>query len=830
MLSDRSFYWQLKDKFEGLGLYRPMKVGRYEAGTQLEYEMRGVEDDKCAKVKLSILKFVGGGFAGQVYQVKVIDVEGEVIKDVEIGDVYAMKILIPPSGMSLFFRNFLYWIGFGGSFQLQVNPTAARAGAIWQKFVRRAASKRFDDENCVNDIYAMFVDEKLGSCGEISGWVEGRTWRLEVDENMDSLRWWRRGGGVDKEKLGSVEYRAKYKFMTGFVGLLHEIGAHEFARQYEWTTCKSQPNALKRKDSEAHPEKGLIAVDFRAGLTLLPFLPMSPGDFKLIWQGIKRGSLVQFDRGNIKKLRDYVAAHRDEMGDMEGLLDELEKCEDVYRNSLPDVTHNGLRLLYSGKLWGQIFKSAVVGWGVRGLVDNDKKERLDKNKFKAFLFFLIGIIPILGRVIRKWWGRSDWRKHYVNLLSNFEYFKKAVKGKMVEKAIGWERAGRMSGEKAIKVIEQPGRFILHFILSILPMAWLHRMLTDANFTKRILYYIFAQPFVLYFNKSKREQWLRDMVVEGQKKHLLSDEDAETILNQLDEPYIQRYLISLVVHIMTAPITQIVSICLARLYWITHPEVPVAERTAAAVGIIALFQVIPLSPGSFCRGLYTTCLAIHDKNFKDYNIAIYLSYFKYIGYLAFPIQMNYRYPAIARFMAGHWATEAVHVVPVFGERGALFEHWIFCLFYNWPLTIRRRMRERFEKRKAIGSRYWHVVLVAVLGSGIFVGLNEWTFRSQGEVISFANKQLWCLVFAVPFLCGAMITRYAGGLVMWKRVVAGLFGGVLVGALCWGYLGWFGAKILIEGAADKMAFVVFFFGLFSVIGVLLTEVFMTEKRIN
>ena len=36
---------------------------------------------------------------------------------------------------------------------------------------------------------------------------------------------------------------------------------------------------------------------------------MSPGDFKLILSGLLRGSLVQFDRGDLGKLRQYVAAH-----------------------------------------------------------------------------------------------------------------------------------------------------------------------------------------------------------------------------------------------------------------------------------------------------------------------------------------------------------------------------------------------------------------------------------------------------------------------------------------------------------------------------------------
>ena len=82
------------------------------------------------------------------------------------------------------------------------------------------------------------------------------------------------------------------------------------------------------------------------------------------------------------------------------------------------------------------------------------------------------------------------------------------------------------------------------------------------------------------------------------------------------------------------------------------------------------------------------LVVHERNFKDYNIAVFLSFFKYIGYLAFPIQMAYHYPVLARFMAAHWSTAAAHTIPVFGEKGALLEHGVFSLFYNYPLTLRR----------------------------------------------------------------------------------------------------------------------------------------------
>jgi hypothetical protein len=95
---------------------------------------------------------VGGGFAGQVYRVKILRIEGAQIAGLEAGGSYAMKILIPPSGFSRRFRDLLYWIGFQGPFQLQVNPAAARAGALWQKVIRRGARIRFGDERAVVDI------------------------------------------------------------------------------------------------------------------------------------------------------------------------------------------------------------------------------------------------------------------------------------------------------------------------------------------------------------------------------------------------------------------------------------------------------------------------------------------------------------------------------------------------------------------------------------------------------------------------------------------------------------------------------------------------------
>lgn len=817
---------KLEEKCRLAGLYRPVHIARYDSGTELVYDVTGITKANSAKVRLVVEDFAGGGFAGQVYKVKILEIEGGPIDGLEVAGVYAMKILVPPSGFSRLFRNVLYWIGFQGPFQLQVNPAATRAGSIWQKFIRRSAKIRFGDEAAVVDIYATLVDNTLGSCGELREWVDGRTWRLEVDDRLDLLKRWRRGFKVDRQQLGSPEYRTKRQFMREFVKLLHNIGAYEFARQYEWSTCKSQPNCLKRTETENNPSAGLVAVDFRAGLALLPFMPMSPGDFKLIWNGLKRGSLVQFDRGDLNKLKSFIDNHKEDFSDMHDLFEELTQDEDIYRNSVPDITHNHIRLLYSKKLWATIFDRAVIGWKIKNIIDENGFEKLRRSKLKTFVFFLLGLLPFLGRVFRKFWCHSSWRRHYISTLTDAKYFEKTVRCKVLDLLVSWHRTGRISPAKTNLLSQQPRRVLYHLPFLLLVFPSLHRLFTDWQFAKEKLYSLTIRPVKLYFNAELRRQWLLDMVKQGQKKHILSDDDAQTILLQIDEPYIDKYLKSLAVHICCLPVTQIVSMIVAVVYIVKHPDLSWEQCIIAAGAIMLLFHVIPVSPGSIVRGLYVVYVAVRDKSFKDYNIAIVLAFFKIIGYLAFPIQMIYRYPALARFMAAHWATDAVHKIPVFGERGALLEHWVFSLFYNWPLTIRRRMRRRAQIRATMKPRYWHIGLCA-LAATLILGIADFTYlRSAGELPGL--KDIWWLAVTVPLLCGMGTTLGCRGAALGKRIVAAAICGVAVGAL---YAVFSAILSRNSGIADyslavTCAWRAFVFAVLSTIGAILTELKLPE----
>lgn len=793
----------LEKAFSSQKILRSLRLRRYERGTVLQYELRGVIPDGRAVARLEIEEFVGGGFAGQVYRVRLLslDILDGRVEGFESGRSYALKIFIPPSGLSRRIRGLFYGVAFQAPFSLQALAAAGRSQALWQKFVRRAARVEFGRDDTVVDILATLIDSRLGSYGELSEWVDGRMWRLEVDDDLDARRAWK--VGAPDTGAGSPEYRTKRGFMARLVRLMREMGAVELARQYEWWSLKSQPNALKRTSSDPDPKAGLVAVDFRAGMALMPFLPQCPADIKLIFQGLRHGRFVQFDKGDFHRLETYITAHPGDFAELKAPLEDLKREDRAYRDSLIDLTFHPFGL-FGGRLRRAVMKGFRESWRVRNMTDERTAASLDKSGPGSFFFLLLPLLAVaspllfifawpgrtwwkypvwllplvLAPFLRRLWGRADFRRHYGRLLTRFDYMLRAVRAQTAETQIRWLRAGRVSESRALKIAGAPWRCSLHLPFSILP-AGLHRFLTDRVYFKERLDRIFVRPLRLYFNAAEREKWLREMIEEGVLSGMLGEAEAGRIRDQLKEPFIQKYLKSLAVHVYTLPVTQVVSVVLAVIYVRTHPELSWQQATVAAGMILAFFQVTPISPGSFLRGLYTTFLVLKERNFKDYKVAFGLSYFKYIGYLAFPIQMAYRYPDLARFMAGHWATGAVHIVPVFGEKGAWLEHFVFDIFYNFPLTIRRRMKKRAEARKGLRPRAWHVPLVALASTAVLGLIDCGYIKLKGMFPSFGN--VWWLAVFVPFAAAWLSTRWSGGASVGKRVGWAVLGGIGIGAL-------------------------------------------------
>lgn len=668
---------------------------RYEEGHELAVELTGVFPAVSGTATLRLEKFLGGGFAGQVYRARLERLDlPEPVPGLAAGKRYAVKIVIPPSAFSVWFRNTVFWLAFQGPFSAQVSLDACRAGLLFQKVVRRAAGLRFGRETAVKDAYASFYDPGLRAYGEVTEWIEGRTWLLEADEAPWQRRRWRE---IPLEDTASAEFVATRRFMAGMVGMLHELGAPEFARQYEWWTMKSQPNVMHRTDlPESGPGGTLCAIDFRAGLALLPFLPMSPGDIKLILAGLfRRGTLVQFDRIEMAKLEAFVAAHADHFADLAPALAELGERDRAYRRSLPDVTHHGWRLLCDRALRSEVCGGLVEGYQAKDVVDSACAERLRGGGLRFLLFYLLGVLPFFGTFLRRLWGHAGYRRHLAAAFTSLDYLGRALRGHAARGCIGWLRKGAIGENHARTLTAHPSLYFLErFSVGLLP-ACVHRLLTDpAHVARRIREkWVFFRDF--WNHEEVRERWFLDLLDEGEADGMLQPADKQAIARRVREPFIVKYLKCLAVHFATLPVTQVVSVTVGGVLagWLLARGNSWPEATLAFGATFAFFQVFPISPGSLCRGGYVVWLMVRERNWRDYMVACPLSFAKYIGYLAFPLQMTTTYPALARFLAARWATRAVHVVPVFGEKGALLEHWAFDAFFNYPRVFAKWARPR-----------------------------------------------------------------------------------------------------------------------------------------
>jgi hypothetical protein len=64
------------------------------------------------------------------------------------------------------------------------------------------------------------------------------------------------------------------------------MGAHEFARQYEWSTWKSQPNCLKRTDEEDSAYRGVDSRRFPGRTGTFAFFAHESGGFQVNRSGL----------------------------------------------------------------------------------------------------------------------------------------------------------------------------------------------------------------------------------------------------------------------------------------------------------------------------------------------------------------------------------------------------------------------------------------------------------------------------------------------------------------------------------------------------------------
>ena len=130
------------------------------------------------------------------------------------------------------------------------------------------------------------------------------------------------------------------------------------------------------------------------------------------------------------------------------------------------------------------------------------------------------------------------------------------------------------------------------------------------------------------------------------------------------------------------------------------------------------------------------------------------------------------------------------------------------------------------RAAIEPRYWHMILYAVGGAGIFFTADYVSLRHTGALPRL--MEIWTLSALVPLLCGALSTLGAGGAELWKRIIGSALCGSVMGLASTVFTGLIGYSELI-GFGElvvRCAWSVFIFAILTTLGAIITELQLPE----
>jgi hypothetical protein len=198
---------------------------RYEPGDELTVDIKGVHPSVEGSATLAIDKFLGGGFAGQVYRVRLAALnmpEGATIEGLEAGKLYAVKIIIPPIRLFEGFRNTVL-AGVSRSVQLAgelrclpLRPDSPEAGTPRREGNSIRARNRH--QRCVRLVL------RSGSSMPTGKSPNGLRAVCGFSKPTMNSRAAATGETVPLSETRSPEYIAKRRFMADMVAMMHEMG------------------------------------------------------------------------------------------------------------------------------------------------------------------------------------------------------------------------------------------------------------------------------------------------------------------------------------------------------------------------------------------------------------------------------------------------------------------------------------------------------------------------------------------------------------------------------------------------------------------------------
>lgn len=578
---------------------------------------------KKAATETVLIPFVrlGEGYAGQVY--KVYDTQTEVWENRWI----VLKALRPESSQKQQARNLFFRLCFGGNFSPSIDESAVRFGLIWQTILRRGAKVLYDNEKMIPEPIGYFWSKEMRTFVEVHEWIDGK---VSIPNNPE-------------------KNQTKRKFMDDMVNLAEEMGAYQLSRQYKWWTMLAGANVLEKEDGS------FVAVDWRSGIALPFFLPLSPGDIPIIVRNLKKGHFVNFDYADYDRLNAFVVKCKEDFADLISLIEELPSLDKQYRENIKSAT--------------------IKDWKENLPLSDEIEEAVKNSKVGYNIHLFLEGIPIIGSWLHRFLGSETYQKHLGLILLNSDYRKQWFKTLKDHDIASWQQGYyRITPQKAKELDQKDWLYLLHKVFfSHMPKS-IHRLTDNKEFAYAIRW--LTTPFRVAFSTREQVIWLDDIIESGLFLRIIDDKQSKLFHKQALDKRMRGFVVDLAV---ATPLIELTTLPV-------YPLVYILSGGDAA--ITAAVAASPITVSGILRCGYTLLKTLRDipeivKNKDKKHLASRLSGaaiapWSKIGTLFVPTQMSVYYPEMSWFLTTYFAIKAARKVPVYGVAGGALEYYAYEL--------------------------------------------------------------------------------------------------------------------------------------------------------
>jgi hypothetical protein len=668
-----------------IDLYFVPRLRMYLPGETLEVQVYLPQGQRIGWESFQIEAFAGSGFAGQVY--RALPQVG-VLPGTQIGVSLALKFLRPSSRWKERFRDVLFFLSYQTIFAPRLREPGLQAGLLLTEILHQLMVQEDGQSAMFARPLGYFWDERLATFAEIYSWEIGRPPFYTPDDGL-ILRWF-----AGRKDPPDSEMQRKKQFMHWLADRCYQYGAQGIARQFEWGTWVAQSNVLTRPAGSGN-EAEFVAVDWRPGLAVPFFLPLSPAHARLIVRGIWRGQWVQFDQVDHKCLLEYLGRHPEITDQVSKSLEAFLPAERAYRAGLPDLWQSGDRLLENKVSRKSVQAALIEDWEKLGRVGEVTAKKLKTSRQFFSVMFFFSFLPLVGTRLQKLAGCARYRAHLWCWLSRLHYRQAALDALCARDLIEWQWQGRVPASQIDRLTGSRRRYLLQKItLSWLP-ATFHRLVVDRQALSALAQRWFVQPARLLVSAGARQAWLALVVKAQVGRGVVAENEAEGILLSMQDPRLHTFVRDLGLFVGLEFFARLVYLSLA-IYGIAQDNF--WPLFVAALG--------PVSPSGVLRLGYILLELVADLpsifQHRDLRLltarlsGILIAPWRFIGNFCVPVEMFAYEPRFALLVADYFTSELVRHVPVFGGRGRLLEYVAFQLTFNLPLSVERALRVGFSK--------------------------------------------------------------------------------------------------------------------------------------